>query len=282
MEKNSTIYKVRSHSKLTKEKSEVTIIRCIETTILAYLVTLAIPCIATTLQGNATHLDQLSPLETNLRNGSTFSDSLVLPDSADIWIPIPGWISGKWEVISNYQLDSVNKRTRTRDKEIILVEQSETQRFGWQKDSQGGLWTTAFSVEPTTVSKGKTKEIKVRKIKSASTNIDTNNFILKTSETIIVVDSKKRTIEETIRKERFIRYQLIEPDLMVATTDEQLYDEEGNPIVHTKNLVSFRKQRDFQVTNFYNNRDLATSFSKYLTKVGKLSLIPGVEKKEKY
>lgn len=226
----------------------------------------------TVLEGGTSHVQHLPQLPKALRPGNKADDKEDF-SRAGKWFEIPSWLAGRWSVISDYQMSKIDGDSRESDENPVRIVHKEILTLGFQKDATGNIWTTAASIKPYVSNEAGTRNIKSHIVSSLKIE-DPRQVKIVGVEQVVKCDPETGIIVDTERKHVISNIILLDDGVIVISRDEQSYDPDGLPKDQSKHVVTCKRVSRFRIVDRLDNYDALTSFCRYLTDVGSLSLIP--------
>lgn len=103
---------------------------------------------------------------------------------------------------------------------------------------------------------------------------DASRVILRSIDSVVTVREDNNAIESVVRRELIRTIVPVSEGIIRISSDVRVFDQHGFP-KYDENLVEIRtKEREFEVVDELKGVSLYASFTKFLQKIGKLSLSP--------
>jgi hypothetical protein len=220
------------------------------------------------LEGGVEVQARIEPLSSKLSPGLSLDETAVLTDSD--WYAIPEWLSGTWQTVQILQLSSVDQRTAHEDTTCKAVAGSEEETFGYQLDNQRRPWTLALSVgfkESGTSGNFQWQRRVNLPIGESSDSVTfrSNDLLVDLGESAHIKGVVRRQIKRNLHR--------MDANTVSALYWSREYDAAGLPSRTGKEIRIMRKIGDFSPKDMVGDRDLKTSFIKFLQKTGHANLI---------
>jgi len=227
------------------------------------------------LEGNITHLEHIEPLKPQLQIGKPFIDS---KGSAGKWFELPKWLEGKWDIVSNVQLATIDLKRRILKQDIVRRDIQEYPTMGYQKDKQGFAWTLSKSPEAIVISRGEYRDVIVPEVTEVTN--PTDKFALKEKAILIRYDFRSKNITTIERSETVKEFKIIEDGLVSCLTDRQTFDEDGHPKENFKGVQVWKRIDDMQRIDMIGEANLRESFLRFLSDNGFMEKYPDNQEKK--
>jgi hypothetical protein len=256
-----------------------------------------IACTAETLFGGLEHSERLEPIKENIRAGQSFEDKKASTSGDDgDWFKIPKWLAGDWMTVDEVQIDSYDDKSGATDSSATKLTSRQKEKFGWQTDNRGDIWTTKNPLKllegtedkmpslNATVGKSNNPESKIEQTpvtlrvlvlrQNQPVKINQDKVQFKSTDTIIRIDKRSAQIVSAEKAEIIRQILPLDTNLVAVSSDVQYYDEAGFPIRRVKIASILKRTGNFANTDEFGGRNLQASFSKYLQNSGNIGLMP--------
>lgn len=230
---------------------------------------------AKVIEGMSGHSSGLPPLDAQYRPGAKFDDltpAKVQPPNK--WYHIPDWSAGVWQSKQHSLIYQFNYKTQKEWEaknrfSFYLAEE----RFGKQKDSQGGIWDLPLAP---LVNKALSKDwISYHHI----TNIEylyvgEDGIVMRVRSVVTLVSRVSNEIASAYQQESISTRLNAGENLMRVRDSIKVYDVEGHPLRRSKVEAIATRVGQFEPLNERNGLDLKTMFVDFLKSQKMDSLIP--------
>lgn len=230
---------------------------------------------AKVLEGISDHSSGLPPLDAQYRPGAKFDD--VAPAKAqplNKWYHMPDWLAGVWQSKQHSLIYQFNYKTKKEWEaknrfSYYLAEE----RFGKQKDSQGGIWDLPLAP---LVNKALSKDfVSYHHI----TNIEylyvgDDGMVMRIRSVVTLVSRAGSEIVSAYQQESISTRLPAGENLMRVRDSIKVYDIEGHPLRRSKVEAIATRVGPFEPLNERNGLDLKAMFIEFLKSEKKDSLVP--------
>lgn len=232
-------------------------------------------CEPMVLQGNLTHAEKLT--DSGQQIGKLFAN----PDNSGDrdWFQIPSWLAGEWLAISTVLTERENVLTGESQNLSNIQAVRFTDAFGYQRDKYGSIWSIKFIPEVLRASEKEPESTEPQKVTwivrrtVEPLNEGTDRALYKLVDYMSKVDSAKKVIEQESR-ESFVWYVNLKNGQIARLSDTMSYDKDGHAVERYQRTSILRRSKVFSPKDESGNRNLRTSFCKYLELSGQGNLIP--------
>jgi hypothetical protein len=227
------------------------------------------------LQGGVQHSEQLAPVQSGLKVGTTFDESkLEKIAPARIWYRVPPWMAGRWQYddytqtyFEDYKKGSIDSQAKT-----SAAQAGET--WGSQHDRLGGVWDEMIlpATKDTTADKDLYKDAHT----DDSVIFDSDaRFIVRLVSTRTRIDKATNTIRDVNQVEQFTTLLPAGPGKIRNDYSFKYFDPRGSKVSLSKGWRIGRKVAPFAPNNYdENNQDVRPAFRDYLKSNGLDNLVP--------
>jgi hypothetical protein len=240
------------------------------------------------LKGGIQHSERLDALGDMWLPGKEFPKYAPVENFSGEWFMLPNWLAGTWVSVQEIETEFHDNKTGQSSSDIKILKTRERESFGWQTDSRGEIWTTKEPLKPVD------QEEPVKEVESGGGNRTTvkllrfnqpveeaeDSISFKSKDIRIRIDSETNKIQSVARDENIRKLVRLGDDIIAVHSDIRSYDDQGFPKGHKTIVAFYRKEHDFVKLDEFANRELRSSFSKYLQRTGKIYLIPEKESSE--
>lgn len=188
------------------------------------------------LQGQVEHHEQLPPLESDLQEGSNFSESAVQRRAkyAGKWIRIPAWFAGTFQTNETYLESAFDYATGKQLELKRVVPSVGTEQRGQQKDNTGAIWH--YYVESGSSKSEQTSHVTYSTIDWYGPEVIANDrVVMRIQATSLVVDKNTGTIVDSFQREDLKTYVPQKGGIAVRYTSKS-FDSRG----HARDLQTGR------------------------------------------
>ncbi|MBX9940730.1 MAG: hypothetical protein K2Y32_15835 [Candidatus Obscuribacterales bacterium] len=234
-------------------------------------------CEPIVLQGNLTHAEKL------VDSGQQIGKPLARTDNCGgdkDWFQVPSWLAGEWLAISTVMTEHENVLTGESQNTSSIQESRFTDTFGYQRDKYGNVWSIKFIPDVITVHEKEHESTEPQKAKMwvvrrtlEPVSENTDRALYKITEFMSKLDSAKMVIEQESR-ESFAWYVNLKSGQIARLVDTMSYDKDGHAVERYQKTSILRRSKVFTPRDEAGNRNLRTSFCKYLELSGQGNLIP--------
>jgi len=226
------------------------------------------------LQGVVEHSDKLPPVQ-GFQIGSQFNQAKALASvpPTRVWYRVPPWLAGSWRTDQYTQTFDLNYKTGSQDSTANLHNAELTERWGIQRDRDGGLWDAIDMpfIGTTTSDKHVWKDLHTGDELIFDSDV---RLIIKYRATRTTVDKATNTITGVQQFESFATLTLAGPDTVRDEYSLKFFDQQGNPIDFVKGWRFEHKFAPFTEVDIENGQDMRPSFKEYLISRGLENLVP--------
>jgi hypothetical protein len=228
------------------------------------------------LQGGITHSEKLSPVE-GFKIGSQFDQAKALASVAPTraWYRVPPWLAGRWTADQYTETFDLNYETGSQNSTATVHNDKLTERWGAQRDRDGGMWDTIDLpfISTATSPRHLTKDLHTGDQLIFDSDV---RVVLVYRATRTTIERATNTITKVQQFESFTTLTLGGPDTIKDEYSLKLFDQQGNPVEFVKGWRLEHKIEPFKVSDFdIHGQDLRPSFKQYLINQGLDNLVPG-------
>jgi hypothetical protein len=242
--------------------------------LIAILGATMLPASCQVLTGGVEHSDKLAP-DKVFQIGTQYNQEKAMASvtPSRVWYRVPPWLAGRWTTDRYTQTLYVDYASGSQDSTSRIHNAELTERWGIQRDRDGGVWDTidlpfiSTTTSPNEVSK----------------DLHTGDALIFDSATKLVVlykatrttiDRNTNTITKVQQFESFTTLTLAGPNLVKDEYSLKFFDQQGNPVDFVKGWRYEHKIEPFKIYNFDNGQDSGPDFRAYLTNQGLQNLVP--------
>jgi hypothetical protein len=207
-----------------------------------------------------------------MRFGS--ADEQYSGEETNQWIPIPEWLGGTWQALSETVLASYSYlRQQSTISGPVKIAIKRTSIVGAQRDRNGVLWHyvgtpyTRTIVAPDYVEYQKINRVSLLKS-------DVSELAISCDATVTRVDARTSEFIDKFRETTTTSYTPLAKDLIAVAFVTRDSDMDGTPIFFSRQACTEKRIKPFAIINSDERGDLGASFRAFLVKMGRSDLLP--------
>ena len=231
------------------------------------------PAFAVSLEAHVEHTERLPAVEAAVRPGAVFDLNAVSEPSDNLWVRIPTWLAGTWQVSTEtrvYQEDCRTGETSDEHKDFAAKTRFV---YGQQKDRLGDIWHylgTPYSSSTDFPSFTEYHQVASKEC----TETGVTEIAIKTKATVVRVSKASGKVSKTFQQESITDYSQSSADELRLEASTKVFDSAGNPTAIVKNEAIVTRAEPFVPIDHEGDKDYRELFKQYLASHGRSYLFP--------
>lgn len=219
-------------------------------------------------------VERLAMLTPSLRPGELFDENKLPKNSTALqWYPIPNFMGGIWQ---SYYLTTYFEQDYTtgkvfREKRTGKFETAN--RWGWQRDAKGNLWSYADLPNYVVVKEDKIDQLQYITAVQPLSSTEAR-FVSTVCTLIFAIDRTTRQIVNVNQVVSTQAYTMADNNSIQCVGRAKAFAYDGSPKKLQNTVSLMHKRSNFSPIDFRNGKDMKRSFRQFLLSRGLNDLVP--------